>query len=64
MKKLLIILSIILLSPKLAAQKEKSSKMGQTTLEDLKMTVYVKDSTASAVVLYEHANQYLDPKNN
>ncbi|WP_439131941.1 hypothetical protein [Polaribacter sp.] len=37
--------------------------MRQTTLDELKMTVYQKDSTAAAVVLYEHANVYLDPKN-
>ncbi|WP_405606021.1 hypothetical protein [Polaribacter sp. Asnod1-A03] len=36
--------------------------MGQTTLDELKMTVYDKDSTAAAVVLYEHANVYLDPE--
>ena len=35
--------------------------MGQTTLDELNMMVYDKDSTASAVVLYEHANVYLDP---
>lgn len=45
------------------AQQEKSSKMEQTTLDELKMTVYEKDSTAAAVVLYEHANVYLDQKN-
>lgn len=38
--------------------------MGKTTLEELKMTVYDKDSTATAVVLYEHANVYIDPANN
>ncbi|MCG1036303.1 DUF3857 domain-containing protein [Polaribacter sp. DS7-9] len=36
--------------------------MGQTTLDELRMTVYDKDSTATAVVLYEHANIYLDPE--
>ncbi|MFT5213379.1 MAG: hypothetical protein ACI9WV_001099, partial [Patiriisocius sp.] len=44
----------------LFAQKNKSSKMGQTTLEELEMTVYAKDSSASAVVLYEHTNRYPD----
>jgi hypothetical protein len=38
--------------------------MNQTTLEELEMTIYNQDSTATAVVLYEHANLYLDPKNN
>ena len=56
---------LLLLSPIfLIAQKKKSSKMGQTTLEELKMTVYDKDSTATAVVLYEHANRYPDNINN
>lgn len=61
MKKLPIIL--LLLSMTVYAQKKKSSKMGQTTLDELKMTVYDKDSTAAAVVLYEHANVYLDVEN-
>ncbi|SDS02528.1 protein of unknown function [Polaribacter sp. KT25b] len=37
--------------------------MGQTTLDELKMTIYDKDSTATAVVLYEHANIYIDVNN-
>ena len=37
--------------------------MGQTTLDELKMAVYDKDSTATAVVLYEHANRYPDREN-
>lgn len=57
---LLFFLSCFLLN----SQEKKTSKMGQTTLEELKMIVYDKDSTAKAVVLYEHANVYLDPKNN
>ena len=46
------------------AQKEKSSLLGQTTLDELQMQIYAKDSTAAAVVLYEHANVYLDPNHN
>lgn len=53
-------LLLLLFTTILVAQKEKSSKMGQTTLEELKMSVYDKDSTATAVVLYEHANRYPD----
>jgi hypothetical protein len=34
--------------------------MGKTTLTELNMKVYEKDSTASAVVLYEHKNLYMD----
>jgi hypothetical protein len=37
--------------------------MGQTTLDELKLTFYEKDSTAAAVVLYEHTNQYPDDSN-
>lgn len=37
--------------------------MGLTTLDELEMTTYNKDSTATAVVLYEHANIYLDENN-
>lgn len=58
-----IALLVLLLSNVLIAQKKKSSKMGQTTLDELKMTVYDKDSTATAVVLYEHANRYPDKSN-
>ena len=61
MKKISLIL--LLFSSILIAQEKKSSKMGQTTLEELKMTIYDKDSTATAVVLYEHANQYPDRNN-
>ena len=61
MKKIALIL--LLFANILIAQEKKSSKMGQTTLEELKMTVYDKDSTATAVVLYEHANRYPDINN-
>ncbi|QNM86221.1 DUF3857 domain-containing protein [Polaribacter pectinis] len=54
------LLILLLFTTLIVAQKKKSSKMGQSTLEELKMTVYEKDSTASAVVLYEHANRYPD----
>ncbi|MBU3012505.1 hypothetical protein KO506_13920 [Polaribacter vadi] len=62
MKKLPLIL-LLLVTIIVNAQSEKSSKMGQTTIGELQMKVYDKDSTAAAVVLYEHANVYLDPKN-
>ena len=55
MKKILLLL-FLLLSITLFSQKIKSSKMCQTTLDELQMIVYDKDSTATAVVLYEHAN--------
>ena len=63
MKKLLL-LPLLFIAFYSFSQEEKSSKMGKTTLDELKMTVYEKDSTATAIVLYEHANLYLDPKNN
>lgn len=44
------------------SQKKVSSKFGQINKEELKMTVYEKDSSANAVVLYEHANLYVDTK--
>jgi hypothetical protein len=62
MKKIALIL-LLLISTITFSQEKKSSKMEQTTLEELKMTVYGKDSTATAVVLYEHANQYPDRNN-
>ncbi|MGB1042613.1 MAG: DUF3858 domain-containing protein [Tenacibaculum sp.] len=42
------------------SQKKKSTKLGNVSLEELKLAQYNKDSTANAVVLYEHANYYLD----
>ncbi len=58
MKKILFLL--IFISTITFSQKDKSTKMGLTTIDELKMTIYDKDSTAAAVVLYEHANVYLD----
>lgn len=51
----------LFVSMALYSQEEKSTKMRQITLEELKMTVYEKDSTANAVVLYEHGNYYTEP---
>lgn len=62
MKKIALLL--LLFPVILIAQKKKSTKMGKTTLDELKMTVYDKDSTATAVVLYEHANRYPDNTSN
>ncbi|WP_420552385.1 DUF3857 domain-containing protein [Tenacibaculum aiptasiae] len=63
MKKLLLIL-IYLLSLNGFSQKSKSTKMGNINILDLTMKEYKKDTTANAVVLYEHANYYLDEKRN
>lgn len=46
------------------AQKEKSTTLGKTTLQELQMNLYPKDSSASAVVLYEQVNRYPDLDNN
>tara|TARA_R110001632_G_scaffold1883_3_gene8455 strand:- start:46637 stop:48616 length:1980 start_codon:yes stop_codon:yes gene_type:complete len=40
------------------SQKERSTQLGQTTLEELQMTFYEKDSSANAVMLYEEGNYY------
>ena len=44
------------------AQQDRSTSMGQITSEELQMTSYAKDSTAKALVLFEHANYYRDSK--
>ena len=45
------------------SQKEKSTQLGQTTLEKLQMSVYKKDSSASAIVLMDQGNFYIsNPK--
>ncbi|MEO9571643.1 MAG: DUF3858 domain-containing protein [Polaribacter sp.] len=62
MKKIALLL-LLFSTSFIIAQKKKSTKMGLTTLDELKMTIYDKDSTATAVVLYEHANRYPDRDN-
>lgn len=59
MKKIILILAI-LLSMYGFGQKSKSTKTGKGTLAELQMETYEKDTTANALVLYEHANLYLD----
>lgn len=53
-----IFISILLLSNLLFAQQEYSTQIGQATIEELQMTTYDKDSSASAVVLYDEVNYY------
>ena len=43
-------------------QEKRSTRMGQTTLKELQMIRYDKDTLAGAVVLYEHANHYTSAK--
>lgn len=59
MKQTIIIL-ICLLSFQAFSQKKKSTKIGNVSIDELNMNIYSKDTTANAVVLYEHANYYLD----
>lgn len=56
MKKIAVLL--FLLSYSTQGQITKSAKMGQTTLEELQMKFYEKDSAAVAVVLYDQGNLY------
>ena len=58
MKKIVLLL-LIFTCFSLYSQKEKSTQLGEVTLEELKMTIYEKDSTASALVLLEQGNFYL-----
>jgi len=44
------------------SQKEKSEHTGQVTLEDLLLSTYDKDATASSLILKEHANYYFNEK--
>jgi hypothetical protein len=46
------------------SQKNRSAEMGQTSIEELQMTTYEKDSLAHAVVLFEQANYYRNPRKN
>ncbi|CAM1359475.1 conserved exported hypothetical protein [Tenacibaculum litopenaei] len=43
-------------------QRSLSSKLNQVTKKELALQVYPADSTARAVVLYEHGNYYVDEK--
>ena len=61
MKYCLIIFSLFFVI-NITGQKKKSTKLGNATIEELKMNLYSKDSTASAVVLFEHGNVYINEK--
>lgn len=58
------ILLFLLISSFAFSQEEKTNHIGQVTKDELKLSVYEKDSIAGAVVLYEHANVYIDEKKN
>lgn len=61
MKRIILLFTLFLVSQSYG-QKEKSTKTGRTTLAELNMKSYEKDTTARALVLYEHANLYMDSK--
>ena len=62
MRKIAILL-LLLLSTTIYSQKKKPAKLGFTTLDELKMAFYEKDSTANAVVLYENGDLFTHLKN-
>ena len=63
MKNIFLILACVLITNGFS-QKKKSTKIGNISINELKMSLYNKDTTANAVVLYEHANYYLDESKN
>ncbi len=58
--KRIILLLITIASTQSFSQKKRSTKIGNVKLKELSLTNYIKDTTANAVVLHEHANYYLD----
>ena len=58
-----IVYLVLFVSTLCLGQRGKTTKLGLTTMADLQMTTYEKDTTANAVVLYEHANLYRDITN-
>lgn len=63
MKKIAFTLVLVFTCMMSTAQKSKSTKTGKTTLEELKMERYEKDTTANVLVLFEHGNLYIENKN-
>ena len=63
MKKSLFLLFFII-STCFYAQKTRSTKVGEIKDKELLMQKYDKDTTANAVVLYEHANYYVNELQN
>ncbi|MBL4904480.1 MAG: hypothetical protein JKZ00_00255 [Flavobacteriaceae bacterium] len=58
-----IVYLVLFVSTLCLGQRGKTTKLGLTTMAELQMTTYEKDTTANAVVLYEHANLYIDEAN-
>ena len=44
------------------SQKKRSTKVGLTSIAELQLASYDKDTTTNALVLYEHANTYMSEK--
>ena len=63
MKKILVFV-FCFFSITIFSQKKRSTQLGKTTIEELNMKLYSKDTTAKAVVLYEHANYYINEQKN
>jgi hypothetical protein len=62
MKKIAILL--LLVTTLGYSQKKRSTKVGLATKEEIQMASYEKDTTANALVLFEHANTYLSERDN
>jgi hypothetical protein len=62
MKKIFIL--FLLMSSLSYSQKERTFKLGKTTLEEIKMSTYEKDTTANALVLHEKGQTYLSERHN
>jgi len=59
-----LLLFTFFISISIFSQQRKSTETGYATIDELKMKFYDKDSTATAVVLYERANYYIDVDHN
>lgn len=62
-KTYLSVVLFIILQAAVFAQKHKSTTIGKSNREELEMQFYDKDTLADALVLYEHANIYIDEDN-
>lgn len=54
-------LLILVIATNAYSQKERTTKFGQASLEELKMESYTVDPEAAALVLFEQANYYRNP---
>ena len=57
-----ILLCLLMVSVVSFSQKKRSTKVGLTSIAELQLASYDKDTTANALVLYEHANTYMSEK--